>query len=162
LTLLTEALESQPELRRAVQESLATMVSEVQSLSLFAEAGLPSVHSFPSEIARRIAQRILPSALPDTDARKLLNELYPHNRDARRLAGIPPKLFARFVGAFSGDDNESWRRQLRDLHEAMRLLAARISRVRCRRHRRFSVLRIGTVYGGVGCLQQFAPHLDRA
>ena len=127
LTLLTEALESQPELRRAVQESLATMVSEVQSLSLFAEAGLPSVHSFPSEIARRIAQRILPSALPDTDARKLLNELYPHNRDARRLAGIPPKLFARFVGAFSGDDNESWRRQLRDLHEAMRLLAARIS-----------------------------------
>jgi len=48
LTLLTEALESQPELRRAVQESLATMVSEVQSLSLFAEAGLPSVHSFPS------------------------------------------------------------------------------------------------------------------
>ena len=127
LTLLTEGLESQPELRHAVQQSFAAMLSEVQSLALFGETGLPSVHSFPSEIVRRIVERILPTALADTDTRRLLRELYPHNRDARRFKDIPPTLFARLALALSSDDDEFWRRQLRELHDAMRLLASRIS-----------------------------------
>lgn len=127
LALLAETLESHPELQSKVQQAFAAMLSEVQSLSLFAEAGLPTVHSFTSEIARRISQRILPSALSDTDTRKLLNDLFRHPRDARRFAAIPSDVLERVVLALTGDDVEVWQRQLRDLQESMRLLAARIS-----------------------------------
>jgi site-specific recombinase len=126
LALLVETLESQPKLRLRVARSFGTMLSEVQSLSLFAEAGLPSVHSFPREIVRRIVGRILPSAIPDSDARKLLRELYRGSEDARRFAETSPGLFTRVEMVFSGGDRLSWDHQRRDLENAMRLLAARI------------------------------------
>jgi site-specific recombinase len=127
LALLVETLESQPELRLRVAQSFGAMLSEVHSLSLFAEAGLPSVHSFPREIMRRIVERILPSAIPDTDARKVLRELFRGSADARRFAKIPPGLFRRVAAVLSDGDRSSWNHQRRDLENAMRLLAARIS-----------------------------------
>ena len=127
LALLVETLESQPELRLRVAQSFGAMLSEVQSLSLFGEVGLPSVHSFPREIMRRIVERILPSAIPDTDARKVLRELYRGSADARRFAKIPPDLFRRVTTVLSDGDRSSCDHQRRDLENAMRLLAARIS-----------------------------------
>jgi site-specific recombinase len=127
LLLLAEALNAHPELRARVQDAFAAMLSEVQSLSLLAEAGLPSVHTFSSEIVRHLVARLLPSAMADTDSRRLLNDLFRRKEDARRFAAIPPELFTRVITALFGDDAGVWQRQLRDLHEAMRLLASRIS-----------------------------------
>jgi site-specific recombinase len=127
LAMLVETLESHSELRTRVQQSFAVMLSEVQSLSLLAEAGLPSVHTFRTEIARRVVERILPSALAETDTRKLLNDLFRRREDAHRFAEIPSELLSRVTTALFGSDDEIWQRQVRDLQEAMRLLAARIS-----------------------------------
>jgi site-specific recombinase len=103
------------------------MLLKTQCLSLFAEAGLPSVHSFQREIVRRIVARILPTALAETDARKLLNGLYRRDEDARRFIEMPPDLFARVDSAFFGIQGGSWARQFHDLENAMRLLASRVS-----------------------------------
>ncbi len=63
-------------MRQRVQHSLGQMLAEMDFLSLFAETGLPSVHSFTTEIVQRLAAKVVPSAREDTDARKLLIDLY--------------------------------------------------------------------------------------
>jgi site-specific recombinase len=127
LAMLADTLESEPELRLRVQRSFAEMLLKTQSLSLFAEAGLPSVHSFGREIVRRIAEHILPTALAETDARKLLKDLYRRDRDARRFTEMRPDLFSRVVTALFAKEDGIWIRQFHDLENAMRLLASRIS-----------------------------------
>jgi site-specific recombinase len=53
--------------------------------------------------------------------------LYSSKRDADHFLTISPELFGRMSAVFVAPDNGVWRRQQRDLYEAMRLLAARIS-----------------------------------
>ena len=128
LSQLLEILESDAHLRSAVQHALGKLLTEIDSLSLFAEIGLPSVHPFTTEIVRRLVGRVLPSARRDTDAAKLLMDLYTSERDVARFAAQPAEVFRRIVAVLTPDDDPAfWERQLRDLHEAMRLLAARIS-----------------------------------
>jgi site-specific recombinase len=125
---IIEALQSDFVLRGTAQASLATLLHEIDSLALFAEVGLPSVHPFTTEIVRRIVGRILPSARHDTDAAKLLMDLYSREDEVERFNAQPFALFARTAQVLTPEgDAAFWERQLRDLHEAMRLLAARIS-----------------------------------
>lgn len=131
LTRLVQALdvlENDAELRADVQESLGKLLAEIDSLALFAEVGLPSVHPFTTEIVRRLVGRVLPSARRDSNAAKLLMDLYANGRDVHRFAAQPPELFERMATVLTPQDDPGfWERQLHDLHEAMRLLAARIS-----------------------------------
>jgi site-specific recombinase len=128
LAQLLDILESDTELCSAVQQSLGKLLAEIDSLSLFAEIGLPSVHPFATEIMRRLVGRVLPSARRDTDAAKLLMDLYTSENEVHRFAVQPPELFERIGAVLTpGQDPDFWERQSHDLHEAMRLLAARIS-----------------------------------
>jgi site-specific recombinase len=125
---LVSYLERNPEVRSRFQASAAAQLNELNSLSLFAEAGIPSDHSFVSEIAQRLAAKFLPSARAEADTSKLLVTLYSSRRDARHFLTIPAELFRRMSTLLAPpDDALVWRRQERDLYEAMRLLAARIS-----------------------------------
>ena len=128
LLALVQLLESDGDLRQRVQESLGQLLSELDCLSLFAEAGLPSVHPFLTEIVQRTVARIIPSARQDSDARKLLSDLYSSEQYARQFAAITPVLFARLTSALTpADEAAFWHRQEHDLEEALRLLASRIS-----------------------------------
>ena len=128
LVQLLDILESDADLRVGVQQSLGRLLAEIDSLTLFAEVGLPSVHPFTTEIVRRLVGRVLPSARRDSDASKLLMDLYSREKDVHRFSAQPADLFERTVTVLTPqDDPVFWERQLRDLHEAMRLLAARIS-----------------------------------
>jgi len=128
LVQVLDVLESEAELRVGVQQSLRELLAEIDSLALFAEAGLPSVHPFTTEIIRRLIGRVLPSARRDSDSAKLLADLYTRERDVQRFAAQPLELFQRTVALLTPpDDPAFWERQLRDLNEALRLLAARIS-----------------------------------
>lgn len=55
-------MEANPAVRARFQASGAALLRELNSLSLFAEAGIPSDHSLLSEIAQRLAAKFLPSA----------------------------------------------------------------------------------------------------
>lgn len=127
LQAMLSYLETNPEVHSRFQASAATLLSELDSLSLFAEAGIPSDHSFLSEIAQRLAAKFLPFAREEPDTSKLLVTLYSSRRDARHFLTIPTELFARMAAVFvTPGDTVVWRREQRDLYEAMRLLAARI------------------------------------
>ena len=128
LLTLVQLLEGDSELRHRVQASLGAMLAELDFLALFAETGLPSVHSLTTEIIQRLTAKLVPSAREDTDARKLLIDLYSSERYAKQLAALSPEIFERIVSVLAPvDAPEFWQRQERDLEEAMRLLAARIS-----------------------------------
>jgi site-specific recombinase len=128
LALLLDVIESDAALQAAVRQSLGKLLAEIDSLALFAEIGLPSVHPFTTEIVRRLIGRVLPSARRDTDAAKLLMDLYTSEKYIHRFAAQPAELFERTVSVLTPENEPGfWARQLRDLHEAMRLLAARIS-----------------------------------
>ena len=123
-----QSLEADAELRHRVQQSFGALLAEIDSLSLFAEAGLPSVHPFTTEIIQRVVARLIPSAREDSDASKLLIDLYSTERNVKQFASVLPELFQRIANVLTPDDQpQFWLRQERDLEEAMRLLAARIS-----------------------------------
>ena len=127
LAIVADALEAQPELRLRVQGSLSAMLSETRFLSLFAEAGLPSAHSFSREFVRRIVEHFLPTALAETDARKLVNDLYRRDWEARRFTEMSPNLFNRIAIALFATEDGIWAGEFHDLENAMRLLASRVS-----------------------------------
>ena len=128
LLALVQILEIDGELRQRVQQSFGKLLAELNSLSLFAEVGIPSLHPFTTEIAQRLAAKLMPSAREDSDARKLLIDLYSSEQSAKQFAAVPTQVFLRIAGVLTpNDEPEFWQRQERDLEEAMRLLAARIS-----------------------------------
>ncbi len=128
LPSVVQLLESNAELRSEVQSALGKLLAEIDSLSLFAEAGLPSVHSFTTEVVQRLVGKLVPSARDDSDARKLLTDLYSSQLYAKQFAALTPELFQRIENVLtSQDDPAFWSRQEHDVQEAMRLLASRIS-----------------------------------
>ena len=86
---LVEYLESNAEERIRFQAAFADLLFQMNCVSLFAEAGIPSDHSFVSEIGHRISARLLPSAREQSDAAKLLVLLYPTERNVGAFLPVP-------------------------------------------------------------------------
>jgi site-specific recombinase len=118
-------------LRLDFQEAFQSMLSGLNSVSLFAEAGLPAHHAVFSEGLRRIVQRFLPSARAETDSSRLLVSLFATSRDVERFLELPDYLFERLRALLwpsasgpSGSPKPTPRVQ-QDLREALCLMAAR-------------------------------------
>ena len=123
-----EYLETNSEERTRFQAAFAESLSQMNCVSLFAEAGIPSDHSFVSEIGYRISARLLPSAREQSDAAKLLVMLYPTERNVRRFLESPPEVFQRLVGVLTPpSDPQFASHEHQDLLEALRLLGSRVS-----------------------------------
>jgi len=114
--------------RARFQVAFADLLSQMNCVSLFAEAGIPSDHSFVSEIGHRISARLLPSAREQSDAAKLLVTLYPTERYVKRFLAYPPELFGRLIAALTPpNDPQFASHEHLDLLEALRLLGSRVS-----------------------------------
>ena len=125
---LVEYLESNAELRTRFQIAFADQLSQMNCIPLFAEAGIPSDHSFVSEIGQRISSRLLPSAREQADAAKLLVLLYPSERNVRRFLASPPELFQQLIAVLTPtSDAQFASHEYHDLQEALRLLSSRVS-----------------------------------
>jgi site-specific recombinase len=127
---LVEYLESDSDVRGRFQTAFAELLSEMDCVALFSEAGIPSDHSFPSEVGHRISARVLPSAREQSDAAKLLVMLYPTQKSAHHFLETPAELFQRLINALvlSGDGHFAAREHT-DLQEALRILASRVSAI---------------------------------
>ena len=125
---LVEFLEVNFAERARFQAAFADLLSRMNCVSLFAEAGIPSDHSFVSEIGHRISARLLPSAREQSDAAKLLVMLYPTERNVKRFLASPPELFQRLVSVLTPPcDHEFASHEHHALLEALRLLSSRVS-----------------------------------
>ena len=123
-----EYLEGNAEQRACFQLAFAQLLEEMDCVPLFSEAGIPSDHSFVSEIGERISGRLLPSAREQTDAARLLVALYPNEASARTFLSSPLNLFLRLVEVVTPPaDIQFAHREYVDLKEALRLLSSRVS-----------------------------------
>jgi len=123
-----EYLESDSEVRSRFQTAFAELLSEMDCVPLFSEAGIPSDHSFTSEIGHRLSARVLPSAREESDAAKLLVILYPTQKSVQHFLDSSPELFQRLLLVVAPPDGEQFAaREYSDLQEALRLLASRVS-----------------------------------
>ena len=119
-------LEHNQILRIAFQHNWNAMLAELDSVSLFAEAGLPGHHALTSEIMRRVFQRMLPSAREESDAGKLFAGIFSSSTAVERFVGQQEFVFDRLARILWGRSDTSAVQRVRgDMRQALRLLAAR-------------------------------------
>ena len=128
LGALLSLIESQPEVRSGFQRAVRLVLAEVLSVEMFAEAGLHPREGLWSDAARRLTQRILPSARDDSDLSRLVFRLYPTSQAIDRLIERPDQDFERIARLLSPvEDTSAWARQRDDLQQAFLLLAVHIA-----------------------------------
>jgi site-specific recombinase len=123
-------LEHDDLLRLDFQEALQSMLSQLDSVALLAEAGLPRHHAVFSEGVRRLFNRLLPSAMAVTDSSRLMISLFAHSRHVERFLELPQSLFERLslivAPPPTGGGPRSSPRLQSDLRQALCLIATRI------------------------------------
>ncbi|HET6215684.1 MAG TPA: hypothetical protein VFE27_01620 [Acidobacteriaceae bacterium] len=122
-------LEHDDLLRIDFQETFQSMLSQLDSVALLAEAGLPRHHAVFSEGLRRLFNRLLPSAMAVTDSSRLMIALFAHSRDVERFLDLPQPLFDRLsmllTPPATGGGPRSSPRFQSDLRQALCLIATR-------------------------------------
>jgi len=128
LVAWVEVLEQDAELRSRLQKSWHAMVAQLDSVSFFAESGLPAQKALLAETTRRIFERLLPSAREETDTARIFAVTFTSQRAADRFVGIDGELFARLAAILWDPQGLAAFPQVRDgLHQALCLLAARVA-----------------------------------
>ena len=121
-------MEQDPELRKQFQRACQSMLGGLDSVSLFAEAGIPAQHALLREITSRLFQHWLPPPRPETDTARLFAAVFGSERSVDRFLTLDSQLFNRLAAIFWCEDGlDAYPRVHQDLHEALRLLAARVS-----------------------------------
>src|SRR5271156_1642936 len=86
-------MEGDPELSAEFQKSWILLLSELNSVPLFAEAGLPAHPGLLPEILRRLSSRVLPTAREASDAGLLFAGIFSSSRAVERFTNLEPELF---------------------------------------------------------------------
>ncbi|QNI32022.1 hypothetical protein H7849_23915 [Alloacidobacterium dinghuense] len=121
-------LEQDRDLCSSFQQAWRSMLGSLHSVSLFAESGLPAQHALIPEITRRFFQRLLPSPREDADASRLFASIFDSPRSVQRFLDMGAELFTRLAAILWDPQGLHTFPQLRkDMHQALRLLAARVS-----------------------------------
>jgi site-specific recombinase len=128
LELWVSFVEQRAELREHFRASWQGMLTELNSVSFFGEAGLPSQNALVPEMTRRLFQRLLPSVREETDAARIFTPVFASQHAVQRFLGLDGALFARLVAIFWDERGlDAFPSISNGLHEAMRLLAARVA-----------------------------------
>ena len=103
------------------------MVAGMDSVTLFAEAGLPGHHALPAELMSRVFQRLLPSAREESDTGRLFAEIFSSPTAVERFTGQQRFVFERLMRILWPRDGAARAHVEEDLRQAMCLLATRVA-----------------------------------
>jgi site-specific recombinase len=121
-------LEQDADLRSRFQQGWKSTLSQLDSVSLFAEAGIPAQHALFREITSRLFQRWLPPPREKDDTARLFSAVFNSSRATQRFLDMDEAGFARLTANVWGSEGlAAYPHVHLDLHEALRLLAARVS-----------------------------------
>ena len=121
-------MEEDAALNEEFRHSWVQLLSELNSVPLFAEAGLPAHPGLLPEMARRLSSRVLPTARADSDAGLLFTSIFSSSRSVERFTNLEPELFLRFVRLLWPPQGfQSALRVQHDLRQSLRLLATRVA-----------------------------------
>jgi site-specific recombinase len=123
-----EMLEQDADLRLRVQQGFQSTLATLDSISLFAEAGIPAQHELFREITSRLFQRWLPPPREEDDTARLFAAVFCSARAVQRFLEMDAAVFARLTAnLWRSEGLAAYPRLHQDLQEALRLLAARVS-----------------------------------
>jgi site-specific recombinase len=121
-------VEQRAELQTRFRQSWQSMLMDMDSVSFFGEAGLPSQNALIPEMTRRFFQRFLPPAREETDTARIFTGVFASPRTVRRFLNLEPEVFARLTAIFWDPRGfEVFPSVRKGLDEALRLLAARVA-----------------------------------
>ncbi|HYK36060.1 hypothetical protein [Alloacidobacterium sp.] len=121
-------LEQDKKLRARFDASWLAMLAELDSVSLFADAGLPTHNALLPEAFRRLFQRLLPSAREESDTARLFTAVFATPKAVARFLGLSNATFARLVRIVwpqSGFDAVP--HVADDIRQSLSLLATRVA-----------------------------------
>jgi len=90
-------LEQDKLLRERFDQTWRIMLAELDSVPLFADAGLPARYALLPEAFRRIFQRLLPSAREEADTARLFTAVFPSRKAVERFLSLDNVTFARLA-----------------------------------------------------------------
>ena len=121
-------LEHDASLRVRFLQGCKSTTGALDSVSLFAEAGIPGQQSLFREITNRLFQHWLPAPRGEEDTARVFAAVFGSSVAVQRFVDLDDAVFARLAAIFRSQDGAADYPHLHhDLHEALRLLAARIS-----------------------------------
>ena len=122
------ALESSPDLARAVAEALQAALAGTEAAATLADIGDHAGRGFLGELVHRLVSRVLPRPREDHDLGGLLLRLFPDDEARRWLRDLSPAWFERLAAATSpGEGTLAWRALHREAATALTLLATRVA-----------------------------------
>ncbi len=110
------------------RKSWVLLLSELNSVPLFADAGLPAHPGLLPEVLRRMSSRVLPTAREASDAGLLFAGIFSSTQAVARFSSMPEETFLRLEKLLwppEGFHSAPGVRQ--DLRQALRLLATRVA-----------------------------------
>ena len=121
-------LEHDKPLRARFDLSWQAMLAELDSVPLFADAGLPSRHELLPEAMRRIFQRLLPSAREESDTARLFTAVFSTSTAVERFLTLDDATFARLARIlWPSSGLSSVPHVADDIRQSLSLLATRVA-----------------------------------
>ena len=120
-------MEQDGELRACFASAWDEMLTGMDSVTLFAEAGLPGHHALPAELMGRVFQRLLPSARAESDTGKLFAEVFPTKTAVERFTGQQRFVFERLLRILWPSNGVAAAHVEEDVRQALCLLATRVA-----------------------------------
>jgi site-specific recombinase len=121
-------MEADAALSERFRKSWVLLLGELNSVPLFADAGLPAHPGLAPEIVRRLSSRVLPIAREISDAGILFTSIFSSTRAVTRFSLMPEEIFQRLVALLWPLEGFQTATGIQaDLRQALRLLATRVA-----------------------------------
>jgi site-specific recombinase len=128
LTSWLNMIEADAALSERFRKSWVLLLSELNSVPLFAEAGLPAHPGLAPEIVRRLSSRVLPTAREVSDAGLLFTSIFSSTEAVARFGAMPEETFQRLARQLWPSEGFQTLKGIQtDLRQALRLLATRVA-----------------------------------
>ena len=128
LRRLLDTLDKNPEWKKAVAQTLRSIIRETSALELFSETGLPRQFGLIQEIGERLAKKFLPNA-GSAELGILFDRLFPHRHDDEWIENLDEPTLQRFFDLLEYEVEESekdWNQLTEELEDSLFHLAAQL------------------------------------
>ncbi len=123
-------LREDPALAASFRRHFVGFFTHRRMIGFFADSGILPATGFFSEWSRMLVHRVLPAVPDERDVKDCLHVFLTHPDDWQWLAAIPQESIMRFWQLQAPADEmetEDWQQLIRELLDAIRLLAHRVS-----------------------------------
>lgn len=121
-------LEHDKKLRHHFDTAWCELLAGLDSVPLFADAGLPASPALLHEAFRRLFQRLLPTAREESDTARLFTAIFSSGRTVERFVQLNDVVFARLVRILWPQTGlDAVPHMGEDLRQSLNLLATRVA-----------------------------------